>query len=534
MIHSFRALTILLLAPAALHASDTATPAAKPNIVYMLADDLGWGDLSANGGSIPTPQLDRLFAQGVRLDHFMGWCVCSPTRAMLLTGRHPFRVGTGPAVGGELAREEMTIAEAIQAHGYAPFKGQKQESMALDFKKLQLNVVRVFLQVAVYEAAPHRFLENLENLLSLCAKHQLQLMPVLFDSCFDPQSVDLKDYHDKKWMPSPGFSRLGAQDRPAMERYIHAVVGGHKDDRRIVLWDVMNEPESTAHYGDWERGGRATIDAFVRWSLRRVKEEKPTQPLTIGWAGQNNNIASIDLVDVICIHHYCPSADIAKGIREAQHWGRLYGKPVILNEFIGRPQQPFAGTLPIVAEQKIGWCFWELMIGRTQFAEGASPYQGLVYPDGTCYDADEVAAVAGVSAEVARQLFPERPLAEVQDDDVTYRGHWTRWTGEGPLKERLFYATSPKSSASFEFSGDHVTCIHKVGPDCGLAEVLIDGKPAKVPEIDTYAPQVEWNHRTELAASLAPGKHVVTVRVAARKNPASTNCFVQIVGFATK
>ena len=182
--------------------------------------------------------------------------------------------------------------------------------------KLKLNVVRVFLQVAVYEAAPQRFLDNLENLLSLCAKHQIRLMPVLFDSCFDPQTVNLKDYHDKKWMPSPGFSRLGAQDRPAMERYIHAVVGAHKDDQRIVLWDVMNKPESTAHYGDWERGGRATIDAFVRWSLRRVKEEKPTQPLTIGWAYQNNNIVSIDLVDVICIHQYCPSADLARWIRE--------------------------------------------------------------------------------------------------------------------------------------------------------------------------------------------------------------------------
>ncbi|MBI5685948.1 MAG: sulfatase-like hydrolase/transferase [Verrucomicrobia bacterium] len=110
-----RTLTVLLLAPlAVLHAAG----AAKPNIVYMLADDLGWGDIGANGGSIRTPQLDRLFAQGVRLDNFMGWCVCSPTRAMLLTGRHPFRVGTGPGVGGELAREETTIAEAFKAHGY--------------------------------------------------------------------------------------------------------------------------------------------------------------------------------------------------------------------------------------------------------------------------------------------------------------------------------------------------------------------------------------------------------------------------------
>ena len=91
----------------------------KPNVVYMLADDLGWSDVSAHpGGTIPTPHVDRLFKDGVQLSNFMGWCVCSPTRAMLLTGRHPFRVGTGPETGGELAKEETTIAEGFKANGY--------------------------------------------------------------------------------------------------------------------------------------------------------------------------------------------------------------------------------------------------------------------------------------------------------------------------------------------------------------------------------------------------------------------------------
>lgn len=93
--------------------------AEKPNVVYMLADDLGWSDVSHHaGGTIKTPNIDKLFSQGVELKNFMGWCVCSPTRAMLLTGRHPFRVGTGPETGGELAQEETTIAEGFKAHGY--------------------------------------------------------------------------------------------------------------------------------------------------------------------------------------------------------------------------------------------------------------------------------------------------------------------------------------------------------------------------------------------------------------------------------
>ena len=98
--------------------SGQAFPTGKPNVVYLMADDLGWGDLGVNGGSIPTPNIDKLFRDGVRLDNFMGWCVCSPTRAMLLTGRHPYRVGTGPETGGELAKEETTIAKAFKANGY--------------------------------------------------------------------------------------------------------------------------------------------------------------------------------------------------------------------------------------------------------------------------------------------------------------------------------------------------------------------------------------------------------------------------------
>jgi hypothetical protein len=69
----------------------------KPNVVYLLADDLGWGDLGVNGGSIPTPCLDRLFKDGVRLDKFMGWCVCSPTETSRVTTRlkkSPHRTST--------------------------------------------------------------------------------------------------------------------------------------------------------------------------------------------------------------------------------------------------------------------------------------------------------------------------------------------------------------------------------------------------------------------------------------------------------
>lgn len=100
------------------HSADMPRPA-KPNVVILLADDLGWGDLGIHKGSIPTPNIDHLFREGWEFCNFMGYAVCSPSRAMLLTGRHPFRVGTGPATGGELEAAETTIAEGFKANGYA-------------------------------------------------------------------------------------------------------------------------------------------------------------------------------------------------------------------------------------------------------------------------------------------------------------------------------------------------------------------------------------------------------------------------------
>lgn len=92
--------------------------AARPNVVLIYADDLGWGDLSVNGGKTPTPNIDRIFNQGVRFDNFYTHTVCSPSRAGFLTGRHYINVKAGPITGGELALEETTIAESFKAAGY--------------------------------------------------------------------------------------------------------------------------------------------------------------------------------------------------------------------------------------------------------------------------------------------------------------------------------------------------------------------------------------------------------------------------------
>ena len=65
----------------------------RPNIVYILADDLGWKDVGFHGSDIKTPNLDKLAQEGARLEQFYAQPMCTPSRAALMTGRYPFRYG---------------------------------------------------------------------------------------------------------------------------------------------------------------------------------------------------------------------------------------------------------------------------------------------------------------------------------------------------------------------------------------------------------------------------------------------------------
>jgi arylsulfatase A-like enzyme len=96
----------------------------QPNIVFILADDLGYADVGFNGGrEIATPRLDRLAASGARLEQFYAQPVCSPTRAALMTGRYPMRHGLQVGVVRPWAQyglplEERTLAQALKQAGY--------------------------------------------------------------------------------------------------------------------------------------------------------------------------------------------------------------------------------------------------------------------------------------------------------------------------------------------------------------------------------------------------------------------------------
>ena len=102
---------------------DASAQAQKPNIVYILVDNWGWGDIGVQGSTIPTPEIDAFAAEGMRLLNFNVQNQCTPTRSALHTGRLPIRSGTqkvsAPGEPDGLALWEYTIAELLSDAGYA-------------------------------------------------------------------------------------------------------------------------------------------------------------------------------------------------------------------------------------------------------------------------------------------------------------------------------------------------------------------------------------------------------------------------------
>ena len=124
LIPGWRTLALLLIC----FSQPTATPAqpqtTKPNVVFILVDNVGWGDFSVYGGTTPTPRIDKLANEGIRFNNYNVEAQCTPSRSAIMTGRMPVRSGTFtvpfPGTGNYgLAPWEYTIAELLSDAGYA-------------------------------------------------------------------------------------------------------------------------------------------------------------------------------------------------------------------------------------------------------------------------------------------------------------------------------------------------------------------------------------------------------------------------------
>ena len=272
------------------------------------------------------------------------------------------------------------------------------------------NSCRVFLQYLVWENERERFIETLSDFCGIAETYGLSVMPILFDDCafsglqpyLGPQNPPRHGVHNSGWTPSPGS--LIADDpskEPSLCEYVKSVIGAFKDDNRIVIWDLYNEP------GNNNRGsiGLTLLDKAFGWA----REIDPSQPLTVGaWIDEDYNIRFAELSDVLSFHDYRPIEESRGLIKKLKQ----YNRPIYCTEWLCRQNgNTFESHLPLYTSEIAGAYNWGMFLGKTQtnlcgstiFGEpDANPelwQHDLFYTDGRPYRQEEITFIENFAAE---------------------------------------------------------------------------------------------------------------------------------------
>ena len=268
-------------------------------------------------------------------------------------------------------------------------------------QNIGFNCARAVLSYVVWEAEPKAFKQRFEEFLSLCEPRGIKVMPCFFDDCvfgpiadptFGRQPDVVAGWYANAWTPSPGHRRVrDPQARAGLERYVKDVMAAHRNDRRILAWDLYNEPGNSGMGND----SLPLLEDVFRWA----REINPAQPLTSGLWGGGEQITSFLRAqsDIITFHNYGPAHELSRNIRDLKKTGR----PLICSEWMNRPKGSTAeACLPIFREQRVGALSWGLVNGKTQThlpwrhrpgdPEPKLWQHDLFHSDHTPYDAGEL------------------------------------------------------------------------------------------------------------------------------------------------
>jgi len=289
-----------------------------------------------------------------------------------------------------------------------------------------MNTMRVFLHDLLWQQDPEGFKKRIDTFLAIAQKHGIKPLFVLFDSCWDPhpklgpQHPPIPGVHNSGWVQSPGTDALeDPSQNPRLEAYVKGVVGAFAKDKRILGWDLWNEPDNGAEQykgqptDKTERVARLLPQVFA-WA----RSVDPTQPLTSGvwhggdWSkgGQLAAMASIQLgeSDVVTFHDYGWPEQFAGRIDQL----KTYGRPIICTEYMARGNgSTFDGSLPIGKREDVGMINWGFVQGKEQtnlpWDSWRRPYvvedpviwfHDVLHTDGTPYRTAEVALIRRMSA----------------------------------------------------------------------------------------------------------------------------------------
>lgn len=291
-------------------------------------------------------------------------------------------------------------------------------------QKLGFNTVRVYLHHLLWAQDSGGYLERVDKFLKLADRHQVGVIFVLLDGVWDPhprlgsQPVPKPGVHNSGWLQSPGVDILANPARhEELRDYIYGTIRGFREDRRVLLWDIFNEPDNLNQpaYAGKETEQKAKYALMLlKESFAWARQAGPSQPISAGvwignWADPQKLTAierfCLENSDVITFHNYGKLPEMKQCVRNL----RRYQRPLLCTEYMSRGNgSTFNPILGFLKEQEVGAIHWGLVAGKTQtiypwdswtqsYAKAPPQwFHDVLRTDGTPYDEEEVEYIRSV------------------------------------------------------------------------------------------------------------------------------------------
>lgn len=250
-------------------------------------------------------------------------------------------------------------------------------------EELGFNVMRVYLHHLLWTADQAGFKKRLDTYLSISARHKIKTLFVIFDDCWNDtawvgkQPEPRKGIHNSGWVRDPGTMVHRYPDTlRSLEAYVKDIMTSFKDDDRILLWDLYNEPGNSDQY---ERSFNL-LKLVFQWA----RQVNPSQPISAGLWNNGDRLKAmtsfmLNNSDVITYHNYSYIDDHKHAVDTL----RKYGRPLICTEYMARRNGSlFHVIMPMLKKENVGAINWGFVSGKTNtiFAWD-TPIEGGQEPD---------------------------------------------------------------------------------------------------------------------------------------------------------
>jgi hypothetical protein len=278
-----------------------------------------------------------------------------------------------------------------------------------------LNCMRVFLHHVAWESDPAGFKQRIDKYLAIADRHHIYTIFVFFDDCWNEnykagvQPAPKVGVHNSGWIRDPGKRWYGAENAAdsqalagTLERYVKDILNTFRHDRRILLWDLYNEPGNSAY----KEKSLPLLKKAFQWG----REVNPDQPLSAGvWSSNLSLLNTYQLTnsDVITYHDYQTQDKHQQTIDTL----KTYGRPLICTEYMARTHgSTFFTIMPMLKKEHVGAINWGLVSGKTNtkyswekpMPDGAEPpvwFHEIFRTDGAPYDPKEVELIRSLTGK---------------------------------------------------------------------------------------------------------------------------------------